>query len=200
MEIKQYIVGGFATNVYLAYSTETKDAFIVDPADAFDALDRDVKALGLHVRYIIITHGHGDHTGGIHHFSDLYPDAELVFSHAERHFIFNRDLSMGKGGYVADIEVKDGDSLNVGDMSLSFIDTPGHTPGGMCIRCGNILFAGDTLFQASIGRTDFKGGDGDLLIRSITEKLFVLPDEVTVLPGHGPSTTIGFEKRYNPFV
>ena len=101
---------------------------------------------------------------------------------------------------VADISVKDGDTLDVGNMRLEFIMTPGHSPGGMCIRIGTVLFSGDTLFQASVGRTDFAGGSMPLLIKSIKEKLFVLPDDTRVFPGHMGATTIGFEKENNPFV
>ena len=100
----------------------------------------------------------------------------------------------------ADIWVDDCDSLKIGDMELKFIHTPGHTPGGMCILIGDTLFSGDTLFKLSIGRTDFPGGSFAEIKKSIHEKLFVLPDDVTVYPGHMGTTTIGIEKRSNPFV
>ena len=106
----------------------------------------------------------------------------------------------GSEGHTADLEVTDGDSLDIGAMHLTFIDCPGHTPGGMSILLGKVLFSGDTLFMSSVGRTDLPGGDWDTLIKTIREKLFVLPDDTVVLPGHMQETTIGFEKRCNPFV
>ena len=109
-------------------------------------------------------------------------------------------MSMGKGGIKADIEVSDGDEMEVGAIKLKFISTPGHTPGGMCILMDDVLFSGDTLFKGSVGRTDFPGGDMDELLSSIRDKLMKLPDDTRVLPGHMDETTIGIERRHNPFV
>ena len=109
-------------------------------------------------------------------------------------------MQVGKGGITADIEVSDGDILKVGNIELKFISTPGHTPGGMCILTVNTLFSGDTLFKGSVGRSDFPGGDEEALLRSVREKLMALPDGTRVLPGHMEETTIGIERRYNPFV
>jgi glyoxylase-like metal-dependent hydrolase (beta-lactamase superfamily II) len=100
----------------------------------------------------------------------------------------------------ADRYVADGDTMKVGELELKFLHTPGHTPGGMCILAEDVLFSGDTLFEQSIGRTDFPGSSYQDIVKSIREKLFVLPDDTTVLPGHMGATTIGFEKENNPFV
>ena len=198
-QVIKYVAGSYRTNVYLVYD-ETKEAFIVDPGYEFKEIYDQIEKLDLNPKYIILTHGHGDHTGGIDLLKKTYPDIKLIASVKERKFLFNRDLSMGKGGIRADIEVKDGDELTVGDMKLKFISTPGHTPGGMCILLDNLLFSGDTLFRMSIGRTDLPGGNDEEIIKSITEKLLCLPDETVVLPGHMQETTIGIERRYNPFV
>ena len=198
-QVIKYVAGSYRTNVYLVYD-ETKEAFIVDPGYEFKEIYDQIEKLDLNPEYIILTHGHGDHTGGIDLLKKTYPDIKLIASVKERKFLFNRDLSMGKGGIKADIEVKDGDELTVGDMKLKFISTPGHTPGGMCILLDNLLFSGDTLFRMSIGRTDLPGGNDEEIIKSITEKLLCLPDETVVLPGHMQETTIGIERRYNPFV
>ena len=101
---------------------------------------------------------------------------------------------------IADLYVKEGDTLEVGEMRLRFLMTPGHTPGGMCISVDDCLFSGDTLFQTSIGRTDFPGGSFSEILDSIKNKLFLLPDETKVFPGHMGPTSIGYEKRNNPFV
>lgn len=102
--------------------------------------------------------------------------------------------------FTPEILVDEGDTMEIGNMVLHFIMTPGHSEGGMCIRIGRVLFSGDTLFHGSVGRTDFIGGSMEVLVNSIKEKLFVLPDETKVFPGHMGSTTIGFEKENNPFV
>ena len=198
-QVIKYVAGSYRTNVYLVYD-ETKEAFIVDPGYEFKEIYDQIEKLDLNPEYIILTHGHGDHTGGIDLLKKTYPDIKIIASVKERKFLFNRDLSMGKGGIKADIEVKDGDELTVGDMKLKFISTPGHTPGGMCILLDNLLFSGDTLFRMSIGRTDLPGGNDEEIIKSVTEKLLCLPDETVVLPGHMQETTIGIERRYNPFV
>ncbi len=199
-QIIRYVAGAYATNVYLVYSKETRDALIVDPGYEFEKIYYDIEKLGLMPRYILLTHGHGDHTGGIELLKKTFPEIQLVACRAERNFLLDRDKSMGKGGIRADREVSDGESLEMAGMQFRFIETPGHTPGGMCILCDDLLFSGDTLFFGSVGRTDFPGGNAEKLVVSIREKLFVLPEDTEVFPGHGNETSIGFEKRCNPFV
>ena len=200
MNIKTYIVSGFGTNCYLVYEDGRPESFIVDPGAPCEALRRDIERLKLEPQYIILTHGHGDHTGGIPFCKDHWPGIKLVAAKKERDLLYSRRDSYGKGGIIADIWTADGDTLTVGGMELKFILTPGHTPGGQCILVNRTLFSGDTLFHASIGRTDLYGGSYTDIVDSITNKLFLLPEDTTVLPGHMDATTIGYEMRYNPFV
>ena len=202
MKIQRYIARNmFGTNAYLVWDEESKKAFIVDPGAEFPEAADFIEKQGLDLEYIMITHAHGDHTGGINFFREHFPDAKLLAARAERKMLYDRHASMGKGGYTADVEVRDGDTLNVGAMELRFIDCPGHTPGGMSIYADKkVLFSGDTLFHASVGRTDLPGGDWEVLEKTLKNKLYVLPDDTVVLPGHMDETTIGYEKRYNPFV
>ena len=201
MNIQRFIANnGFGTNMYLVWDEDSKKAFIVDPGAESVQMENAISENKLQSEYIILTHAHGDHTGGIDPLKERYPGIKLVANRAERKMLAERSRISGGEGHTADIEVTDGDTLDVGPMHLCFIDCPGHTPGGMSILLGKVLFSGDTLFMSSVGRTDLPGGDWDTLMHTIREKLFVLPDDTVVLPGHMQETTIGFEKRCNPFV
>ncbi len=201
MNIQRFIANnGFGTNMYLVWDEDSKKAFIVDPGAESVQMENAISENKLQPEYIILTHAHGDHTGGIDPLKEKYPGIKLVANRAERKMLAERSRIGGGEGHTADIEVTDGDTLDVGPMHLCFIDCPGHTPGGMSILLGKVLFSGDTLFMSSVGRTDLPGGDWDTLMHTIREKLFVLPDDTVVLPGHMQETTIGFEKRCNPFV
>ena len=201
MNIQRFIANnGFGTNMYLVWDEDSKKAFIVDPGAESAQMENAISENKLQPEYIILTHAHGDHTGGIDPLKEKYPGIKLVANRAERKMLAERSRISGGEGHTADIEVTDGDTLDVGPMHLCFIDCPGHTPGGMSILLGKVLFSGDTLFMSSVGRTDLPGGDWDALMHTIREKLFVLPDDTVVLPGHMQETTIGFEKRCNPFV
>ncbi len=200
MEFTCYTNGPYSTNTYLVYEPGTADGFVIDPATPYKPLFEGLKSRGIDLKYIILTHGHSDHTGGIEKLKELYPDVKVAASVKEHDFLASRKMTFARGPVYADIEVEDGEEMDIGPLHLKFISTPGHTPGGQCVLIGKWLFSGDTLFFGSVGRTDLWGGDFDTEMRSIREKLLVLGDDVKVFPGHGPATTIAFEKENNPFV
>lgn len=206
MKITKYMTGPIQVNTYLVYDEETKKGFIVDPGGYEPRITAQIKDEAVELQYIILTHGHGDHIGGVEAFKKDFPAAKIVALRAEDKMLHdpeaNCSIEMFRKAIMidAEIQVEDGDLLEVGNMELKFIATPGHTEGGMCIYTGKTLFSGDTLFCRSIGRTDFTGGNFSDIINSIKTKLFILPDDTVVLPGHMGKTTIGEEKRGNPFV
>ena len=206
MIIKNMPSGPLMVNTYFVYGENDKKGFIVDPGGYNKKLTQFAIDQGIDVKYIILTHGHSDHIGGVNEHLEDFPNAKVVISVADKKMLQNANLNMSPMVFEndiivnPDITVKQGDTLQVGSMTLKFLMTPGHTPGGMCILVGDALFSGDTLFYGSIGRTDFPGSSFEELSDSIHQQLFVLPEQITVYPGHMGTTTIGFEKRNNPFV
>lgn len=211
MHIEPLVVGPLEANCYLVACPESHQAMIVDPGgDApaiLDALRRiDPKAVP---RWLVNTHGHGDHIGANAEIKKAYPEIRIAV-HADDAAALTspaRNLSPLAGMSIksppADVRLRDGEMIEVGTERFTVIHTPGHTPGGICLFHGAgkrpLLFSGDTLFAQSIGRADLPGGDMSRLLRSIAERLMTLPDATLVYPGHGPMTTIGEERRHNPF-
>lgn len=207
MRITNLPSGALQANTYLAVDEKTNEGFIVDPGGYNKVLTKEVRDNDVNIKYIILTHGHSDHICGVNEHKAEFPDAKLVAYKDEEAMLENPNLNQSPGFGVpystkADILVSDGDELKVGDVTLKFIHTPGHTEGGMCIyvKEAKALFSGDTLFRQSIGRTDFPGGSYKEIMDSIRKKLFLLPDDTNVFPGHMGMTSIGFEKENNPFV
>ena len=200
------MTGPLQVNTYFAYDENTKKGFIVDPGGYDSRITDEIKGCEVELEYIILTHGHGDHIGGVEQFKLDFPNAQIIAHEAEKEMLQNANLNSSLEIFrkaitvEADKYVRDKESLKVGDMELTFIFTPGHTKGGMCISVDNVIFTGDTIFRFSIGRTDFYGGDFRTLMNSIKDRLFYFPDDTVLLPGHMGASTIGDEKRGNPFV
>ena len=204
MIIQLLVVGPIQANCYILGCERTKLAAVIDPGDEVDRILITLAKDELRLVYIINTHGHFDHTGGNKALKDA-TGAELLIHSADASRILHQssigsNYGMGvQNSPPANRYIDEGDSITIGDISLKVLHTPGHSPGGVSLVTDKIVFVGDTLFAGSIGRTDFPGGDYDALIQSVRTKIFTLGDDVVVYPGHGPETTVGHEKQYNPF-
>ena len=201
MKIRRIPVGAYAANCYIVMDENTKDGIVIDPGDEYAVIKAQIKKLGVNVKYIFVTHGHADHTEAIAELREFLK-VPVCINEKDEHLIMNGGYMFGtpKNCGKADIQIKEGDTFNFGDLELKCIETPGHTLGGMCFIIDNVVFTGDTLFANSVGRTDFQGGDSEAIINSIKNKLLILPEDTRVLPGHGDDTTIKTEKVYNPFL
>ena len=191
MNVKSFPVGWLSTNCYVVSCEETKEAAIIDPGMESEGETEPIidyiKQNGFKVKYIINTHGHPDHVVGNDDIKEATGAPVLIHENTiER--------------VNADKKLRDGDVLQVGNFKLVVLHTPGHTPDGISLLTDTAVFTGDTLFAGSVGRTDFLGGSYNDLMQSIKTKLMCLPENTIVYCGHGPSTTIGDEKRYHPFL
>lgn len=206
MKVEKYVTGLLGTNCYLVVNEETKQAVLIDPADCPDYLVSHIKSKGIAVEAILLTHGHFDHIMGIDGFLREFPvsvyvheDEEELINNPQMNLssVYTPGYSFGKAFYI-----KDGQNLELAGYKFRVIHTPGHTKGGCCyyVKEENVLFSGDTLFQSSVGRTDFPTSSTSELIRSIREKLMKLPDDTRVYPGHMGETMIGYERTHNPFI
>ncbi len=197
--------GPLEVNCYIIGCEETREAAVIDPGGDVDRILQLLRKHRLNAVKIINTHGHFDHIGGNRALLEA-TGAELIIHQDDRLLLDQAGTHAANFGLRADPspaptrELIGGETLQLGKLSLQVIHTPGHSPGGICLYVEDILIVGDTLFAGSIGRTDLPGGDHQLLINGIKEKLLSLPEATRVYPGHGPMTTIGQEKLYNPFL
>lgn len=200
LRYKIIIVGGLETNCYLVFDEETRDCAIVDPGAEAEKIYPVVAEEELHPVLILNTHGHVDHIGANRDMKDHF-NVPLLIHSADRDLaskMQHLELSLFLGAQDSpppDRLLADGDSVAIGRGALEVLHTPGHTPGSICLRGTGFLLSGDTLFFEGVGRTDLPGGDQRQLEVSIRDKIFVLPDDLVVLPGHGPLTTIGQERK-----
>ncbi|MDE6636069.1 MAG: MBL fold metallo-hydrolase [Lachnospiraceae bacterium] len=206
MYIRHIVVGAIQTNCYIAGDDGSSSCIVIDPGDEADKVIGMAKRDGKDIAAVLLTHGHFDHIGAV---GDIRAKcgAKVYACERERELLADPSLNLSSDflkniSENADVYVKDGDIVSEAGLSLKVIETPGHTSGGVCYYSEHdrVLFSGDTLFEMSIGRTDFPTGSAGILMSSIREKLFVLPDDVTVYPGHGAYTGIGFEKTNNMYV
>ena len=200
--------GPLGENTYIAEDSATGFKAVIDPG--YYGFDVKMKiGSSAFLKYILLTHGHHDHFAAAQQYLDEYPEAVFIAPAGDTYLMYkSRDnemfsMSHGQENYIcpeAHRLVKEGDTFVLGETEFRVIETPGHTEGSICYVTDNELFSGDTLFRLSVGNTSFETGDWNTMVRSIQNKLYTLDEGLTVWPGHGGSTTIGFEKRANPFV
>ncbi len=203
VRIRSMVMGPVATNCYYFYDEEIKQAVVVDPPEKGAWIYEHLLGKGLQVDAILLTHGHFDHISGVNALKEM-SGAEIYAPLPEKEMLSDPSLNLSDEGVVvtADHYTEDQEKLVVANIPVEVIFTPGHTGGGCCyyLEEEKILISGDTLFAGSVGRTDLPTGSHTQLIKSIREKLMVLPDDVIVYPGHGESTSIGEERKFNPFL
>ena len=202
MILKTFIEPPIDNNNYLIIDEKSREAALIDcsavDGDIYEELDR----AGAKLKYILLTHGHFDHIAGIR----PNPDVKVVMHKADLGWLekTNQYLSMFGMPQMTipkiDIYVQEGDVLNLGDLEIKVIHTPGHTQGGVCYLTDGKLFSGDTIFRESVGRCDLEGGDFDRIVESIENKIFTLPPETLIYPGHGRMTSVEWEKEHNRFM
>lgn len=204
MIFQAYPAGIFQANCYIVGDEKTKNGVIIDPGGDSDGILNQCRNLGLNIKYIILTHGHGDHIGGVYDIKTA-TGAKILMNKKDEYLIKGGNKALmpilrGIKLFEIDEYIEEGTLIEEGELSVSVIETPGHTPGGVTFKIDDILITGDTLFKGSIGRTDFEFGSFEEIINSIKTKLLIFRDDTKVFPGHGPSTTIGYEKKFNPFI
>lgn len=203
MVVKKFVVGPLESNCYLIADEHSKETLVVDPGDEPDRILDFVHKNSLHVKHIVCTHAHFDHVGALSEIKQATGASIVIHRDEDEIYRSTREQAVSWGFELDDLPepdmlVSDGDILEIGSLKFMIIHTPGHSPGGICLSGEDILITGDTLFSGSVGRTDLHGGDIMQLKKSF-KRIMSLSENITVLPGHGPETTIGREKKENFF-
>ncbi len=205
MEIRTYVVGPLQSNSYIVSDAASGKAVVIDPGMESEPVLDTIRKDGLHLEMVLITHGHFDHVFSGQAFKAA-SGAAIVMHAADLPLLHDMPETARLFGFKApaapepDRLVREGDQIEVGALRFAVLETPGHTPGSISLLIEDAVFVGDALFAGSVGRTDLQGGSLPTLLRSIHEKLLTLPDRTTVYSGHGPATSIGVERRSNPFL
>ena len=202
MIIKTYIEQPIENNNYLIIDEESKEAALIDCSAIDDAIELELKKNGATLKYILLTHGHFDHISGIKN----ERNAQVLMHSADNEWVTQVNTYLPMLGMPAmdvpriDKFIEDNEIIKLGNLEIKVIHTPGHTQGGVCYYVEGNLFSGDTIFRESVGRCDLPGGDYNQIVDSIEQRIFTLPDEVVIYPGHGKTTTVGWEKVHNSFM
>jgi hydroxyacylglutathione hydrolase len=208
VQIRRFTLGPYATNCYVVTPEGHSGCWIVDASFEPEPMIEAVREGGAEPEALILTHAHIDHIAGVAEVRRAFPAIPIVIHEAEREWLNDPVLNLSAMGPMEvtapgpDRTLADGETLRLGPTEWRVLHTPGHSPGGIVLHCqaANTAFGGDSLFAGSIGRTDFPGCDHETLVRSIRTKIYTLPRETKVLPGHGPATTVGQEMLSNPYV
>lgn len=206
MIIKTYVLGMVSTNCYIVANKETGEALVIDPSDKAEKIEEFLAEEKLVCKFVLLTHGHFDHIMAV---DDFVKGKDIpIYAHKNEEALLldprlNHSYNLGKGFSVQpDVLLEDGEELDLIGFKIRVIHTPGHTAGGVCYHFidENVMFSGDTLFRANIGRWDLPTGNGEQLVKSINEKLMILDNDIVVYPGHEMPTTIGYERENNPYI
>ena len=202
MIIKTFIEPPIENNNYLLIDEESKEAALIDCSAEDENILIELKKHGAKLKYVLLTHGHFDHISGLNDFADV----EILMHSADLDWVKNVNTYLPMLGLPMmeipkiDKFIIDGDVIKLGSQEINVIHTPGHTQGGVCFYIEGYLFSGDTIFKESVGRCDLEGGNFDQLVSSIEERIFALPLETKIYPGHGGTTTVGWEKEHNHYL
>jgi hydroxyacylglutathione hydrolase len=204
MKVECVVVGSLATNCYIPYDENNRCGLVIDPGEDGDKILAVIKKLGINVESIVLTHGHFDHTGAARVVRDGTGApiliGEMDASYLEDPGWMRPFMKSAQGWPIAGYKIlREGDIVQAGSLQFTAIETPGHSLGSLCVYSPGHLFTGDLIFREVVGRTDLPGGSGDMLVKSIWDKVLVLPEDTIIYPGHGPKTTVKYEKRHNPF-
>ncbi len=199
--LKEFTVGPMAVNCYVVADPATKKACVIDPGFDGAKIKDFLRKNGYSLEFIINTHGHGDHIA-----LNGYFDSPIYIHRLDNDFLIDATKNLSAMFFfkvrspAASKLLEDGDIIELGNLKLKIIHTPGHTPGSISVKLDGVILTGDTLFHGGVGRTDFEYGDEDAILRSIREKLLIFSDDTVIYPGHGEISTIGYERRHNPFL
>lgn len=205
MKVYRFENGPFMVNTFLALTDDEQRGFILDPGNDVQPLIDEINKRQIKIEAIVATHGHIDHIAGVNLVKKSF-DVPFYINNAERELAEAVSMQAqmfgvpDPGKITVEQNLPESGHIEIAGIELELFHTPGHSPGSISLLAGDVVFSGDALFQMSIGRTDLPGGDFNTLIQSIRTHLFSLPDETKVLPGHGPETAIGMEKKVNPFL